>query len=96
MTHLAKIELIGRVGVVNEHIVGNERIVRFNIAVDTVYRGGAGATVHTTWFSCSYCGNMEIVRGLDIHLEGRMVGNSYIDNEGKERQYMEVKVTKIW
>jgi len=96
MTHLAKIELIGRVGVVNEHIVGNERIVRFSIAVDTVYRGSAGATVHTTWFSCSYWGNAEISKGQEIHLEGRMDGNSYIDNEGKERQYMEVKVTKIW
>ena len=96
MEHLAKIELIGRVGVVNEHIVGNERNVRFSVAVDTVYRGGAGATVHTTWFSCSYWGNCDVVKGQDIHLEGRMVGNSYTDIEGKERQYLEVKVGRIW
>lgn len=96
MEHLSKIELIGRVGMVNETIVGNERNVRFSVAVDTVYRGGAGATVSTTWFNCSYWGNIVIKKGQDIHLEGRMVGQSYTDHDGNTRQFFEVKVQKIW
>lgn len=96
MNYLSKIELIGRVGAVNEQIVGNERLVRFSVAVDTVYRGGAGSTVHTTWFNCTYWGNCTIEKGQDIHLEGRMVGQSYTDQEGRDRQYLEVKVNRIW
>lgn len=96
MKHLSKIELIGRVGAVNEQIVSNERLVRFSVAVDTVYRGGAGSTVQTTWFNCSYWGNCTIEKGQEIHLEGRMAGQSYTDQEGRDRQYLEVKVNRIW
>ena len=96
MKHLAKIELVGRVGIANEHIVGNERIVRFSLGVDDVYRGGAGAVVKTTWFSCSYWGNVEIDKGQEIHLEGKMSGETYTDADGKNRQCLEVKVTRIW
>lgn len=96
MEHLSKIELIGRVGAVREQVVGNERVVKFSVAVDTVYRGMGGSSVSTTWFNCSYWGNIEIEKGKDIHLEGRMVGQSYTDMDGKPRQYFEVKVNRIW
>lgn len=96
MEHLNRIELVGRVGMVNEAVVGNATIKRFSVAVDSVYRGGAGAVVNTTWFSCSYWGDRKIEKGQDIHLEGRMVGNTYTDIEGNSRQYLEVKVNKIW
>lgn len=96
MEHLSKIELIGRVGAVHEATYGNERNVRFSVAVDTAYRGGAGATVSTTWFSCTYWGNIEVVKGQDIHLEGRMVGHEYMDQDGNPRQSLEVKVQRIW
>lgn len=96
MEHLSKIELIGRVGAVREFIVGNERLVRFSVGVDAVYRGGAGSTAHTTWFSCSYLGNIAIKKGQDIHLEGRMVGQDYMDMDGRARQAFEVKVNRIW
>lgn len=96
MKHLSKIELIGRVGVVNETIVGSERNVRFSVGVDTVYRGGAGSSVHTTWFSCSYWGDCDVERGKEIHLEGRIIGNVYMDMDGRARQAFEVKVNRIW
>lgn len=96
MAHLSKIELIGRVGMVNETIVGNERCLRFSVAVDTIYRGVGGSSVSTTWFSCTYWGNCDVEKGQEIHLEGRMVGNTYTDIEGNSRQYLEVKVQKIW
>lgn len=96
MEHLSKIELVGRVGAVNEQVIGNERLVRFSVGINTAYRGGAGATVSTTWFNCSYWGNIAIKKGQDIHLEGRMVGQSYTDQDGNSRQFYEVKVNRIW
>ena len=96
MNHLCKIELIGRVGTVSEQIVGNERLVRFSLAVDTVYRGMGGSSVSATWFNCSYWGNCEIEKGKDIHIEGRMVGQTYTNPEGESRQYYEVKVNRIY
>lgn len=90
MEHLSKIELIGRVGAVNEQKVGNERLVRFSVAVETV------STVQTTWFNCTYWGNCSIEKGQEIHLEGRMVGQSYTDLNGNSRQFYEVKVQRIW
>lgn len=96
MEHLARIELIGSVGAVREQIVGNERCVRFSVAVDTVYRGLGGSSVSTTWFNCTYWGNCAIERGQEIHLEGRMVGQTYTTPEGESRQYFEVKVNRIW
>lgn len=96
MEHLSKIELIGCVGAVREQTIGNERVVRFSVAVNTVYRGGAGATVSTTWFNCTYWGNCTIERGQEIHLEGRMVGQTYTTPEGESRQFFEVKVKRIW
>ena len=96
MEHLSKIELIGRVGAVKEQVVGNERLVRFSVAVETVYRGGAGSTVSATWFNCSYWGNCDVNEGQEIHLDGRMVGQTYYDENGNSRQYLEVKVNRIW
>ena len=93
MEHLSKIELIGRVGTVREFIVGNERLLRFSVGVNTMFEG-AGAS--TTWFSCAYWGNCTIEKGQEIHLEGRMAGQSYTDQEGRDRQYLEVKVNRIW
>ena len=96
MEHLSKIELIGRVGAVNVQEVGRERVVRFSVAVDAVYRGGAGATVQTTWFNCTYWGNCTIEKGQEIHLVGRMVGHEYAGQDGIPRMSYEVKVNMIW
>ena len=96
MEHLSKIELIGRVGMVSEQIVGNERLVRFSVGVNAVYRGGAGATVQTTWFNCVYWGNCDVEKGKDIHLDGTMRGQTYTGEDGQLRQVYEVKVNRIW
>lgn len=96
MEHLSKIELIGHVGMVNETIVGNERCVRFSVAVDTVYRGLGGSSVSTTWFNCTYWGNIEVLKGEEVHLEGRMVGHDYMDMDGRARQSYEVKVYRFY
>lgn len=96
MAHLCKIELAGRVGAVHEQIVGNERLVRFSVGVDTVYRGGAGSTVQTSWFNCTYWGNCDVEKGKDIHIEGRMVGHEYAGQDGIPRMSYEVEVNKIW
>lgn len=96
MEHLCKIELVGRVGAVHEQVVGNERLVRFSVGVNTVYRGGAGATVSTNWFNCVYWGNCSVEKGKDIHLEGTMRGQTYTGEDGQSRQFYEVKVNRIW
>ena len=80
----------------NEHLVGDQRNVRFSLGVDTVFSGGFGSVVDTTWFNCTYWGDRAISRGQELHLEGRMIGHKYVDSEGKDRQYLEVKVQKIW
>ena len=96
MEHLSKIELIGRVGAVDERIIGNERLVRFSVGVNTMFKNRDGAVASTTWFNCTYWGNIVIKKGQDIHLEGWMVGQTYVDEEGRDRQYLEVKVNRIW
>lgn len=96
MEHLSKIELIGCVGAVREFIVSNERLVRFSVAVDTMFKNRDGAVASTTWFSCTYWGNCTIEKGQEIHLEGRMVGHDYMDMDGRARQAFEVKVNRIW
>ena len=96
MEHLSKIELVGRVGAVHEQVIGNERLVRFSVGVETVYRGGAGATVSTTWFNCVYWGNCDVEKGKDIHLDGKMRGHTFTGEDGQPRQVYEVKVNRIW
>ncbi len=96
MEHLSKIELIGIVGAVHEGVYGNERNVRFSVAVNQVFKGGAGSAVKTTWFQCNYWGNAVIEKGQTIHLDGRMLGNEYTDQDGNTRTYYEVKVGRIW
>lgn len=96
MEHLARIELIGRVGAVREFIVSNERLVRFSVAVDAMFKNRDGAVASTTWFGCTYWGNCTIEKGQEIHLEGRMVGHDYMDMDGRARQAFEVKVNRIW
>ena len=96
MNHLCKIELIGRVGAVSESIVGNERLVRFSLAVCTAYKDRAEAISETTWFNCTYRGNFEVLKGEEVHLEGRMVSHTYMGEDGKPRQSYEVKVYMIY
>lgn len=97
MEHLAKIELIGRVANVSESIVGGQKHTRFGLGVDTVFNSPGGSMTKTSWFNCSYWGDMEkICTGGDIHLEGRMTSETYSDLNGSPRVYYEVKVNKIW
>lgn len=96
MEHLSKIELIGRVGAVREFLVGDQRLVRFGLGVDTVFSGGAGSVAKTTWFNCTYWGDRAISKGQELHLEGRIIGQDYMDSDGRARQAFEVKVNKIW
>ena len=96
MEHLSKIELIGRVGAVREQTIGNERVVKFSVAVDTVYRGLGGSSVSTTWFNCTYWGNCTIEKGEEVHLEGRMVSHTYMGEDGNPRQSYEVKVYRFY
>ena len=97
MQHLNKIELIGRVGLVTTQQVGDSFVHRFSIGVDEVFRGPGGSVVKTNWFNCTYWGSCDkIEKGKDIHIEGRIVGNSYSDSEGRSHTYYEVKVQKIW
>lgn len=97
MEHLSKIELIGRIGVVNVDTVAGQRHYRFSVGVDQVFRGGAGSTVKTSWFQCSYWGEGDkLQKGNEVHLEGRITSDSYTDLEGRSRIYYEVKVNKIW
>lgn len=97
MVHLNKIELIGRVGSVNTQLICDSFVHRFSIGVDEVFRGPAGAALKTNWFNCTYWGECEkIEKGNDIHIEGRIVANSYPDSEGRSHTYYEVKVQKIW
>lgn len=96
MEHLSKIELIGCVGAVKVTVVGDSRNVRFTVAVDTVFKGGSGSTVETSWFNCTYWGDKVIEKGQEIHVEGRMVSQSFTDSEGRSNAFYEVKVNKIW
>ena len=96
MNHLSKIELVGRVGRVSEQVVGNERLVRFSLAVCTAYKGREYSVAETTWFNCTYWGNCTIEKGQEIHLDGTMRGQTYTTPEGESRQYFEVKVNRIW
>lgn len=98
MEHLNKIELIGTVGKhdVKEFSSGIN-LHEFTLGVSNIYSGAGGSVSQVSWFHCSYWGDTDkIVKGQDLHISGRMVGNTYASSDGGTRTYYEVKVQQIW
>ena len=98
MESLNRIELIGKVGVVTSHKVGDSIATRFAVCTTHLYDNGSSPVLENTWFPCiSFDDNASALeKGDDIHLEGRVKTVRYTDSEGKERTQFEVVVNKIY
>ena len=82
-------------------VVGNEtgegRIVRFSLATNYVYRASDGMPViETTWHSCiafeggHVSGIDRIVKGIAVHLTGRIRCRRFVDINNAERNETEI------
>ncbi len=102
MEQLNRIELKGNVGNVRITDVGSNRVARFSLATNYLYKTREGeAAVETTWHNIVvWAGrNMppleKIEKGTPVHVIGRMRSSKYTAADGTERQSYEVVANKL-
>ena len=102
MEQLNKIELKGNVGNIRITDVGENKVARFSLATNFVYKGREGdAVIETTWHNVvAWSGrNMpdfsKIGKGTPLYVCGRMWSSKYTGADGQERTAYEVIANKI-
>ena len=102
MEQLNKVELKGIVGYVRSQTV-NERIsVDFTLATEYRYRDRRGTPIiEVTWhrvcaFESDKCQHLDrISSGSNLHVLGRLRTRRYIDNDGNERQSVDIVASEV-
>lgn len=102
MEQINKIELKGNIGSIKVQNVGDRQVARFSLATNYVYKGKDGnPVIETTWHNVvawagkSFPDFAAIKKGSLVFVSGRLRSRSYTDNDGIERQVMEVMANKI-
>ena len=102
MESINKIELQGYVGTVRANTVGEKQVVNFSVATEFMYKGKDGAGVsETTWHNVVAWSSKEmpdlsgIVKGVPVHIVGRMRCNKYTNAEGTDKLFYEVAASQI-
>ncbi len=102
MEHLNKVELRGIVGYVRSHIVNGKISVDFTLATEYRYRDKAGiGIIDVTWhrvcaFESEKCQHLDrITSGCNLHVLGRLRSRRYIDNDGNERQSVDIVASEV-
>lgn len=103
MEQLNKVELKGIVGYVRSHIVNGRISVDFTLATEYCYRDKAGnSIIDVTWhrvcaFENDRCQHLDrITSGSNLHVLGRLRTRRYIDNEGNERQSVDIIASEVY
>ena len=100
MESINKIELRGRVGMINIRNVGDSRCARISLVTERYFKGKDGtATVETTWHNLTVwdrnADNLDQIRvGSYLHVAGRVRTDKYTSAEGEEKYSTEVIVSK--
>lgn len=102
MEQLNKIELRGNVGNVRISDVGENKVARFSLATNFMYRGKDNeAVVETTWHSVTAWSGKgmpdfsSIVKGAPVYVTGRLRTSRFTGNDGMERTVYEVIASKV-
>lgn len=101
MEFLNRIDLQGIVGSVKITPVGDTRVARFSVCIETTYNGAGGIVVDCTWFSVTAFKSDKITcldqlgKGKIVRVSGRVRVQRYTDNEGIERQCWEVMAREV-
>lgn len=102
MEQLNKIELSGNVGTVRISDVGENKVAKFSLATNYVYKNRNGdAVIETTWHNVVAWSGKEmpdiekIQKGCGLYVCGRLRSSKYTASDGTEKQIYEVIANKI-
>ena len=102
MEQLNKIELKGNVGNVRISDVGENKVARFSLATNFIYKGREGdAVLETTWHNIvAWSGRgmpdlTKIEKGAPLYVSGRVRTSKFTGSDGTEKQVYEVVANKI-
>ena len=102
MEQLNRIELRGNVGNVRISDVGENRVARFSLATNFMYRGKDNeAVVETTWHNIvAWNGKgmpdfSSIVKGAPVYVTGRLRTSRFTGSDGVERTAYEVIASRV-
>ena len=102
MENLNKVELKGIVGYVRSHIVNGRISVDFTLATEYRYMDKSGnGVIDVTWhricaFESDRCQHLDcITSGSNLYVLGRLRTRRYIDNEGNERQSVDIVASEV-
>lgn len=102
MEQLNKIELRGNVGNVRISDIGGNRVARFSLATNFMYKGKDNeAVLETTWHNIvAWSGKgmpdfSTIVKGAPVYVCGRLRTSKFTGNDGTEKTVYEVIANHI-
>ncbi len=102
MEHLNRIEINGRVGTVRTAEVNGSKVANFSIVSEYLYKTRDGnAVMETTWFNITAWQNRDmpdldrLVKGMPVHVIGRLRSSKYTNAEGIDKQFYEVMAGKV-
>lgn len=103
MEFLNRIEILGTVGNVRVHEVGDSRVARVSVATDYSFKDRSGAIViDTTWHSVTIWARKDdkedisnIRTGCHLYVLGRIRQSRYTDVLGKEHTVSEI-IAQSW
>ena len=91
MESFAKIEIQGIVGLVQKTEVGGNPLCLFQVMVS---ENIDGTSLNTQWFGCQGI-NLNVEKGDNVHLTGRVRSIKYTDTEGELHHSWQILVDKI-
>lgn len=102
MEQLNKIELKGNVGNIRISDVGGNRVARFSLATNYMYKGKDNeAVVETTWHNIvAWSGKgmpdfSGITKGTPLYVSGRLRTSRFTGSDGTEKTVYEVIASKV-
>ncbi len=102
MEHLNRIEINGRVGSVRTSEYNGSKVANFSIVSEYLYKTREGnAVMETTWFNITAWHNRDmldfstLVKGMPVHVSGRLRSSRYTTSEGVEKQFYEVMANRV-
>ncbi len=102
MEHLNRIEVNGRVGTIRIAEVNGSKVANFSIVSEYLYKARDGNAVsETTWFNITAWQNRDmpdfsrLIKGMPVHVTGRLRSSKYTNSEGVDRQFYEILANRI-
>lgn len=102
-TSMNKVELIGFAANVNEvkELERGNAMLRFSVATSEDYQKANGEQVsNTTWHNIVMWGDaarkaaLEVAKGVQIELFGKIISRSYVDKDGNKRYVTEIQAAE--